>query len=167
VFLTYHQINLLFCLTSPLMASKEKLRNQIGAFCGERVVMMVVSEATQARTRKDKAPAVNISALSEVQDASQSLQANPWSASPRPLERETYVTVDTLKNFMSVMTETITRQVSQQVKWALEAANSARRLPYFDYLPTAGCESSHRQVRIPSPHFAEREQEASRSNRGR
>ncbi|KAJ8421148.1 hypothetical protein Cgig2_027446 [Carnegiea gigantea] len=46
---------------------------------------------------------------------------------------------------MSVMTETITRHVSEYVKRAMEAANSARPLPYFDYVPTAGCEPSHRQ----------------------
>jgi len=70
---------------------------------------MVVSEATRAWTRKDKTPTVNTSGAPEVQDASDSSQANPWSASPHPSKREAYVTVDTLKNFMSDMTETITR----------------------------------------------------------
>ncbi|KAJ8420089.1 LOW QUALITY PROTEIN: hypothetical protein Cgig2_002030 [Carnegiea gigantea] len=47
--------------------------------------------------------------------------------------------VDTLKNFMSAMTNTITRQVSEQVKRAMEVANSASPLP--------GCEPSHRTTR--------------------
>ncbi|KAJ8441090.1 LOW QUALITY PROTEIN: hypothetical protein Cgig2_000351 [Carnegiea gigantea] len=55
---------------------------------------------------------------------------------------------------MSVMIETITRHVSEQVQWAIEAANSARPLPHFGYVPTAGCEPSHW------------EREASRSNWG-
>ncbi|KAJ8428288.1 hypothetical protein Cgig2_027420 [Carnegiea gigantea] len=73
--------------------------------------------------------------------------------------------VDTLKNFMSVITDTITRQVSEQVKRAMEVANSARPLPHFDYVPTAGCKPSHWQGCIPYPHYTEREREASRSNR--
>jgi len=67
---------------------------------------------------------------------------------------------------MSVMTEIIIRQVSEQVKRAMEATNSARPLHHFDYVPTADCEHSHRQVHISSPHFTEREREASPSNRG-
>ncbi|KAJ8424932.1 LOW QUALITY PROTEIN: hypothetical protein Cgig2_027945 [Carnegiea gigantea] len=67
---------------------------------------------------------------------------------------------------MSVITEAIKWQVSEEVKRAMEAANSARPLPHFGYVPTAGCEPSHRQVRIPSSHSAEREREASRSNQG-
>ncbi|KAJ8424281.1 hypothetical protein Cgig2_011182 [Carnegiea gigantea] len=46
----------------------------------------------------------------------------------------------------------------------LEVANLARPLPHFDYVPTTGCEPSHRRACIPSPHHTEREQEASRSN---
>jgi len=69
---------------------------------------MVVSEATR-QTPKDKAPAVNTSAPPEVQDASESSRANPLSASPRLPERKAYVTVDALKNFLSVMTDTIIR----------------------------------------------------------
>ncbi|KAJ8446960.1 hypothetical protein Cgig2_006588 [Carnegiea gigantea] len=67
---------------------------------------------------------------------------------------------------MSVTTETITRHVSEQVKWAMEAANLAKPLPYFDYVPTTGCEPSHRQMRVPSPQSTERERGASRSNQG-
>ncbi|KAJ8436376.1 hypothetical protein Cgig2_032197 [Carnegiea gigantea] len=67
---------------------------------------------------------------------------------------------------MSVMIETIIRQVSEQVKQAMEAANLARPLLHFDYAPTAGCEPSHRQVHILSPHSMEREWEVSRSNWG-
>ncbi|KAJ8435429.1 hypothetical protein Cgig2_013927 [Carnegiea gigantea] len=42
------------------------------------------------------------------------------------------------------MTETIPQQVLEQVKQAMEAANSTRPQPHFDYVPTAGCEPSHR-----------------------
>ena len=104
---------------------------------------MVVSEATWARTRKDKAHVVNTSAPPEVQDASESSQENPRSASLHSPEGKAYVTVDTLKTFMSVMTETITQQVSELVKRAIEATNSARPFPHFDYVPTANCEPSH------------------------
>ncbi|KAJ8444577.1 hypothetical protein Cgig2_013856 [Carnegiea gigantea] len=44
------------------------------------------------------------------------------------------------------------------------AANSARPLPHFDYVPTTSCEPSHRKVCVLSPHYIEREREASRSN---
>ncbi|KAJ8451464.1 hypothetical protein Cgig2_017855 [Carnegiea gigantea] len=47
----------------------------------------------------------------------------------------------------------------------MEATNSARPLPHFDYVPTTGCEPSHQCARVPSPHSTEREWEASRSNR--
>ncbi|KAJ8432365.1 hypothetical protein Cgig2_014984 [Carnegiea gigantea] len=65
---------------------------------------------------------------------------------------------------MTVMTDTIIRQVSEQVERAMEAANSARPLPHFDYVPTTGCEPSHRQDRVSSPRQIERERETSRSN---
>lgn len=42
---------------------------------------MVVSETTQARTRRDKAPAAEASAPPEVQDASESSQAYPCPVS--------------------------------------------------------------------------------------
>ena len=70
---------------------------------------MVINEPTRAQTRKDKAPAVNSSTPPEVQDASESLWANPQSASLPLPEREAYVTVDALKNFMSTMTDTNTQ----------------------------------------------------------
>jgi len=73
--------------------------------------MMVVSKAARAWTQKDKAPAVNTFASPKVQDTSESSRENPRSASPHLPEREAYVTVDNLKIFMSVMTETIPRQV--------------------------------------------------------
>ncbi|KAJ8435522.1 hypothetical protein Cgig2_032109 [Carnegiea gigantea] len=47
----------------------------------------------------------------------------------------------------------------------MEAVNSARPLPHVDYVPTAGCEPSHRCACLPSPHRTEREREAPRSNR--
>lgn len=37
-----------------------------------------------------------------------------------------------------------------QVKKAMEVANSWRSLPTFDYVPTAGCESSHRHTPVRS-----------------
>ncbi|KAJ8438375.1 LOW QUALITY PROTEIN: hypothetical protein Cgig2_006293 [Carnegiea gigantea] len=61
--------------------------------------------------------------------------------------------------------ETITRQVSEQVKWAMEAANSVWPFPHFDYMPTADCEPSHWYVHISSLYSTKREREASRSNR--
>jgi len=73
--------------------------------------------------------------------------------------------VDALKNFMSTMTNTINRQVSEQVRRAMEAANSSRPLPHFDYVPTNGGEPSHQLERVASPHYVEREQEVSQSNR--
>ena len=127
---------------------------------------MVVSEATRAQTRRGKAPAGNTSTPPEVQNASESSRANPQSASLRPPKREAYITVDTLKNFMSVMTKSVTRQVLEQVKWAMEATNSARPLPHFDYVPTVGCEPSHWQTQVLSPQSTERERGTSWSNQG-
>jgi len=104
---------------------------------------MVVSEVTRTRTRKDKGPVVNAPAPPEVQDASESSWANPRSASPRLLERKAYVMVDALKKSISTMTDTIMRQVLEHVQRAMEAANASRPLPYFDYVPTTGCEPSY------------------------
>ncbi|KAJ8419590.1 hypothetical protein Cgig2_006837 [Carnegiea gigantea] len=55
------------------------------------------------------------------------------------------------------MTDAVTRQVSEQVKRAMEAANLARLLPHFDYIPTHGGEPSHRPERIPSPRYIEQD----------
>ncbi|KAJ8421066.1 hypothetical protein Cgig2_006337 [Carnegiea gigantea] len=45
--------------------------------------------------------------------------------------------LDALENFMTTMTDAITRQVSKQVKRTMEAANSVRPLPLLiTYLPT-------------------------------
>ncbi|KAJ8435822.1 hypothetical protein Cgig2_017117 [Carnegiea gigantea] len=41
----------------------------------------------------------------------------------------------------------------------MEAANSTRSFPHFDYVPTNGCEPSHRQEQAPSPRYTERERE--------
>ncbi|KAJ8438939.1 hypothetical protein Cgig2_012834 [Carnegiea gigantea] len=49
------------------------------------------------------------------------------------------------------MMDTITQQVSEQVKMAMETANSAMPLPHFDYIPAHGGEPSHRPERVPSP----------------
>jgi len=71
--------------------------------------MMVVTEAPRACTRKDKASVVNTSAPPKVQDALESSQANHRLGSPHPPERGAYITIDALKIFMCIMTETITR----------------------------------------------------------
>ncbi|KAJ8428637.1 LOW QUALITY PROTEIN: hypothetical protein Cgig2_017136 [Carnegiea gigantea] len=63
------------------------------------------------------------------------------------------------------MTDTITRQVSDYVKMAMEAANSARLLLHFNYISTHGGEPSHRPEQVPSSRYTEREQEVSLSNR--
>ncbi|KAJ8449175.1 hypothetical protein Cgig2_027177 [Carnegiea gigantea] len=47
----------------------------------------------------------------------------------------------------------------------MEAANSARPFPNFDYIPTHGSKPSHWLERIPSPHYKEQEREVSRSDR--
>ncbi|KAJ8430453.1 hypothetical protein Cgig2_030109 [Carnegiea gigantea] len=47
----------------------------------------------------------------------------------------------------------------------MEAANTARPLPYFDYVPTHRGEPSHRQEQVPSPRYTDRKREISRSNR--
>ncbi|KAJ8430913.1 LOW QUALITY PROTEIN: hypothetical protein Cgig2_015395 [Carnegiea gigantea] len=59
--------------------------------------------------------------------------------------------VDALKNLMSTMTDSITRQVSEQVKRVIKATNLARPLPHCDYIPTHGGELSHQPKWIPSP----------------
>ncbi|KAJ8446983.1 hypothetical protein Cgig2_006611 [Carnegiea gigantea] len=46
--------------------------------------------------------------------------------------------------------DTIMQQVSEQVLRAMEAANFARLLPYFDYIPPTGCEPSHHLTLTPS-----------------
>lgn len=68
----------------------------------------------------------------------------------RPIEREAYVTVDALKNFMSTRTDTLMQQISQQVKKAVEAVSSARPVPRFDYMPAPGCEPSYRHAPVAS-----------------
>ncbi|KAJ8434595.1 hypothetical protein Cgig2_025021 [Carnegiea gigantea] len=70
------------------------------------------------------------------------------------------------------MTNAITRQASEQVRRAMEAANSARTVPHFDCLPVHEGEPSHRPERMSSPHYIERALErpalygAARTTRG-
>ncbi|KAJ8427241.1 hypothetical protein Cgig2_016933 [Carnegiea gigantea] len=78
-----------------------------------------------------------------------------------------YVTVDTLKNFMSTMTDTLMQQVSKQVKKSVEAASSVRPLSRFNYVPTAGCEPSHRHVSMASHRHGDGVREATRMDRNR
>ncbi|KAJ8424900.1 hypothetical protein Cgig2_007625 [Carnegiea gigantea] len=72
--------------------------------------------------------------------------------------------VDTLKSLMSTMADAITRQVSEQVKRAMEAASSARPPPALEYQLVHKGEPSHRLEGIPSPHPTERGREVSQSD---
>ncbi|KAJ8433387.1 hypothetical protein Cgig2_019177 [Carnegiea gigantea] len=58
--------------------------------------------------------------------------------------------VDTLKSLMPTITDTVLQQLTEQVKKAVEATNSARPLPTFDYVPTTGCEPSQSYIPIRS-----------------
>jgi len=106
---------------------------------------MVVSNATRARSRRDKVPITNISAAAEAQHTSESSRADPRSIGQR-LEYEAYVMLDALKNFMTIMTDTILQQVTEQVRTTMEVVNSMRLLPTFDYEPTVGCKPSYRRA---------------------
>ncbi|KAJ8438999.1 hypothetical protein Cgig2_012995 [Carnegiea gigantea] len=68
--------------------------------------------------------------------------------------------MDDLKNFMSTMKDAIMQQVSEQVKKVVEAASSVRPLPRFEYVPTIGCEPSHRHDPVVSLRHSERMREA-------
>ena len=97
---------------------------------------MVVSEATRARARRDKAPVVDTSAPPIVEDASESSRASPRVARTSPQEREAYVTVDTLKSLKSTIVGTITHQVSEQVKRAMVVAGPPKPPPLEYPLPS-------------------------------
>ena len=56
--------------------------------------MKVVSDATRAHSRTDKAPTTEVLIPPEVQDTLESSRENPYSIGQRPFEREAYVTVD-------------------------------------------------------------------------
>ncbi|KAJ8425107.1 hypothetical protein Cgig2_013837 [Carnegiea gigantea] len=64
------------------------------------------------------------------------------------------------------MTDTIIQQVSEQVKKAHEASSSARPLPRFEYVPTPGCEPSHRHAPVVSQRHSEGMREAPHANKG-
>ena len=162
--LTCREINLFSRPTSPLTASEENLLELDWRRLWGQNGSDGAKWSYTGTNSEGQGPTINISAPPEVQDASGSSRENSRSASPRLSKREAYVTVDALKNFMIVMTDTINRQVLAQVKRATEAANSTKPLPHFDYVPTAGCEPSHRQDRVRSPRRTEREWETSRSN---
>ena len=53
------------------------------------------------------------------------------------------------------------------MKKAVEAASSARPLPYFEYVPTMGCQPSHRHNPVMSHHHSERLREAPHANSDR
>ena len=113
---------------------------------------MVGTDATWECSNRDKAPMTEVLVPPKVQDASESSRANLRSVEQRPLEREAYPTMDVLKTLMSTMTDTILQQITEQVKQTMETVNSARPLPTFDYVPTAGCEQSHRHAFVGSHH---------------
>ena len=70
-----------------------------------------------------------------VQDASESYRATPDSIEQKPREREAYVTMDGMKNFMTLMTDILLQQVAKHVKKAMEVMSSMR--PFVsDYEPT-------------------------------
>jgi len=87
---------------------------------------MVVSEATRVQTHRDKAPIVGTSMPAMVEDASEISRVTPRAAQSSPPEREAYVTVDALKSLLPTMAYAITRQVSKQVKKAVDVAGSNR-----------------------------------------
>jgi len=120
---------------------------------------MVISDATRARARRDKAPVVEAPAPHEVVDVSESSRAYLDPVDQPSVRQEAYVTVDALKNFMSTMTDTTTRQVSEQVKKAVEAASLVMPLPRFEHMPIGGCEPSRRHDPPTSPCCSERIQE--------
>ena len=81
---------------------------------------MVVGDATRVQTRRDNALAVGTSAPPTVEDASENSRASPRSERALQQEPQAYVTVDALKGLMSTMVDTITQQVTEQVKRALD-----------------------------------------------
>jgi len=107
---------------------------------------MVVSDATWAQARRDKAPITEAPIPPKAMDASESSRADPGLVDQPSVRSEAYVTVDALKNFMLTMTDVIMQQVSEQVKKAMEVASSARQ----------GCEPSRRRDPVPSPRRDER-----------
>ncbi|KAJ8439079.1 hypothetical protein Cgig2_009222 [Carnegiea gigantea] len=108
---------------------------------------MVVSDTTRARSRRDKAPITDVLAAHEVQDALKSSRASSHSIGQSLPEREAYIAMDAPKNFMTTMTNTILQ--------TMEAANSTRPLPTFDYLLTTGYEPSYRHAPIWSLHWSD------------
>ncbi|KAJ8449157.1 hypothetical protein Cgig2_027159 [Carnegiea gigantea] len=59
------------------------------------------------------------------------------------------------------------QQATEQVKKAMEIANSALPLPHFEYEPTMGCEPSYRCIPGMSHRHNDEVREVSCSNRGR
>ena len=74
---------------------------------------MVVSEATRARTRRDKAFVMEATIPLEATNVSGSSQADPRPVDQNPPKQEAYVMVHALKNFMSTMADAIIQQVSK------------------------------------------------------
>ncbi|KAJ8427345.1 hypothetical protein Cgig2_013033 [Carnegiea gigantea] len=60
--------------------------------------------------------------------------------------------MDTLKNFMTTMKDTILQQVTEQVKKTMDVVSSMRPMPAFNYVPTEGCEPSYRRTPVDSLH---------------
>ncbi|KAJ8423183.1 hypothetical protein Cgig2_030968 [Carnegiea gigantea] len=57
------------------------------------------------------------------------------------------------------MTDAIMLQVNEQVKKAMEVANSARPLRHFNYVLTTGCKPSHRHVPVKTQYHSGVERE--------
>jgi len=104
--------------------------------------MIVVSDAIQVWFRRDRNPIVGLPKAYEVQDASKSSRAIPHSVRQQLPEREAYITIDALKNFMTTIVDILLQQVAEQLKKTMEAASSMRLLPVFDYEPKRGWEPS-------------------------
>ncbi|KAJ8432837.1 hypothetical protein Cgig2_017050 [Carnegiea gigantea] len=98
--------------------------------------MMLVSDTMHACSKGDKALVTDAPVAPEVEDAPESLRANPCSVIQRPPEQKADVTVDALKNFITTMTDTILQQVTEQVKKTMEIVSSMKpALPSTTYLP--------------------------------
>ncbi|KAJ8427676.1 hypothetical protein Cgig2_016769 [Carnegiea gigantea] len=83
-------------------------------------------------------------------------------------EQEACITVDALKNHMTIMTDIIIQQVTEQMRKTVEAVNFTRPLPAFDYVPTTRCELSHRHAPAgKSDRPTREEQEVSGQNHDR
>jgi len=97
--------------------------------------MTFISDATRARSRRDKNPTSNPPGVSrgtpadtcEVQHVSESSRATPWLVGLRPPHVRTYVTTDALRIFIASMIDILLQQVTDQAKKATEGTSSLRQ----------------------------------------